>query len=390
MDIQRAKELLVFYELDYLLLTDYHGRDQLSVQLADLPKGFFTSRRWIYIIPREGRPIKIVSYIEKAVLDVLEGETYLYTSYESLKTLLVKILKGKKVAMQYAPSGMLPVISTTDAGFVELVREIGGSVYSSGDLLQHLYAVISPEGLKSHQRAGKKVLAIRDEVYAAIRRGVDTKRYLREVDVLKLILRKFEEYGLTAEHDLPYVAVNDHAVHLTFEPNEENSYSIKEGDRLLLDLWAKENDENAIYYDVSFCAYVGKDVPIDYEEQFQKVVGARECALQFIEEKLQKEGKVYGYEVDRVCRSYLVALGEGDYFLHRTGHNIGKEVHGPGANLDAFESIDHRRLIGGTMFSIEPGLYKGEIGVRTEVDVYLDDEGRMHLFGEKQNHIFTI
>lgn len=201
---------------------------------------------------------------------------------------------------------------------------------------------------------------------------------------------QFEKEGLTCEHDLPYVAVNDHATHLTFVPDESNSYEIKEGDRLLLDLWAREKGEESIYYDASFCAYVGSEIPRDYEKQFKRVAEAREVAIRFIEMKLQEEGQVYGYEVDEACRGYLTSLGEGDYFLHRTGHNIGHEVHGAGANLDAFETIDERRLIPRTLFSIEPGLYKGEIGVRTEVDVYIDDKGKLIVFGERQREIHKI
>ena len=390
MDTQKIKELLNQYELDYWILTDYHGRDKLSIQLANLPENFFSSRRWIYLMSRSGQAIKIVSHIEKHILDNLEGETVCYSSYESLKAVLEEYLGNCQVAMQYSPESMLPVIGTTDAGFIELVRSTGAKIVSSGDLIQELYCILTEEEIQSHIRAGEKLIKIRDEVYGAIRRGIDTGKYLREIDVLHLIKEAYEKEELTCDHDDPYVAVNDHATQLTFSPTEENSYSIKEGDRILLDLWAREKEGNGIYYDVTFCAYAGENIPEDYAHQFEKVVGARDCCLDFIQKKLDKGEAIYGYEVDKACRAYLDQYGDAEYFIHRTGHNIGKEVHGPGANLDSFESIDYRKILPGTLFSIEPGLYKGDIGVRTEVDVYLDKKGKINIFGEKQYVIFKI
>lgn len=390
MDIQKIQQLLQTYELDYWVLTDYHGRDQLSVQLVGLPEQFFSSRRWIYMVSQSGKVLKIVSHIEKHILDALEGTTLCYSSYESLKDILKEYLRNQKVAMQYSPEGVLPIIGTTDAGFVELIQGIGAQVVSSGDLIQQLYCVLTEEEMRSHRCAGEKIIKIRDEVYTAIRKGIDTGQYLREIDVLHLLKEAYARNGLTCDHDEPYVAVNDHATQLTFSPTEENSYRIKEGDRILLDLWAREKKENSIYYDVTFCAYAGTPIPEDYAQQFAKVVGAREHCLAFIQKQLDKGQTIQGYEVDQACRTYLGQYGEADYFIHRTGHNIGQEVHGPGANLDSFEAIDDRRLLLGTLFSIEPGLYKEDIGVRTEVDVYLDHTGKIQIFGQKQNTIFTI
>ena len=390
MEIEKVQNLLSKYQLDYWVLTDYHGRDKLSVQLANLPEGLFSSRRWIYLIPQSGQAIKIVSHIEKHILDTLEGENVCYSSYESLKVILKAYLSKCKVAMQYSPESMLPIIGTTDAGFIELAGSVGAQIVSSGDLIQELYCILTEEQVQSHIRAGQKILKIRDEVYGAIRHGINTGKYLREIDVLHLIKEAYEREGLTCDHDDPYIAINDHATQLTFSPTEENSYSIQESDRILLDLWAREKDGNGIYYDVTFCAYAGKNIPEDYARQFDKVVGAREHCLGFIQKKLDQGEIIQGYEVDKACRAYFNQYGEAEYFIHRTGHNIGKEVHGPGANLDSFESIDYRKILPGTLFSIEPGLYKDDLGVRTEIDVYLDKNGKVNIFGEKQNKIFTI
>lgn len=390
MDIQKIQQLLGKYALDYWLFTDYHGRDQLSVQLVGLPDQFFSSRRWIYMIPRSGEALKIVSHIEKQVLDKLDGKALCYSSYDSLKALLKTYLEKQKVAMQYSPEGMLPIVGTTDAGFVELVGSVGAQIVSSGDLIQELSCILTEEALQSHIRAGEKIVKIRDQVYTAVREGVSTGNYLTELDVVQLIKEAYTLNGLTCDHDEPYVAVNDHATQLTFAPTEANNYSIREGDRLLLDLWAREKEGPGIYYDVTFCAYVGQHIPEDYAQQFGKVVGARDHCLDFIQKRLNQGESIQGYEVDQACRAYLEQQDEGAYFIHRTGHNIGQEVHGPGANLDSFESIDYRKLLKGTLFSIEPGLYKEDIGVRTEVDVYLDYTGKIQIFGDKQNTIFTI
>lgn len=391
MDWKKGQKLLEKYNYDAWLFVDYHGRDLLTKKIVGLKEDFFTSRRWFYIIFKEREPIKIVSKIEKGALDSLNGETVTYTSLESLENGLKMALGNcQTVAMQYAENGSIPSISTTDAGIVELIRALGFKVVSSGDLLQHFTALISEEGWTSHKRAGEKILEIRDEVYRQIRQGIDTKQYLREKDVLDLILALFEEKGLTADHDVPYVAVNDHAVIQTFYPTEENSYTITENCRVILDLWAREKEEGSIYYDVTFCAYTGDRVPEMYEEQFQKVACAREKCVSYIKEHLTEGKLVTGYEVDKLCRSYFRTLGCEEAFVHRTGHNIGEVVHGEGANLDSFETHDHRSLLPGTLFSIEPGLYQEGIGVRTEIDVYINTQGTVEIFGERQQKVHCI
>lgn len=391
MDWKKGQKLLEKYNYDAWLFVDYHGRDLLTKKIVGLEEDFFTSRRWFYIIFKEREPIKIVSQIERGVLDALSGETVTYTSLESLENKLKMALGNcQTVAMQYAESGSIPSISTTDAGTVDLIRVLGFKVVSAGDLLQHFTALISEEGWASHKRAGEKILEIRDEVYRKIRQGIDTKQYLREKDVLDLILALFEEKELTADHDVPYVAVNDHAVIQTFYPTEENSYTITENCRVILDLWAREKEEGSIYYDVTFCAYTGDRVPEMYEEQFQKVACAREKCVSYIEEHLAKGQLVTGYEVDQICRSYFRELGCEEAFVHRTGHNIGVVVHGEGANLDSFETRDHRSLLPGTLFSIEPGLYQEGIGVRTEIDVYISTQGTVEIFGERQQKVHCI
>lgn len=391
MDWRKGQKLLEKYNYDAWLFVDYHGRDPLTKKIVGLKEDFFTSRRWFYIVFKEREPIKLVSQIERGALDALSGETVTYTSLESLRDKLKMALGNcQTVAMQYAENGSIPGMSTTDAGTVELIRALGFKVVSSGDLLQHFTALISEEGWVSHKRAGKKILEIRDEVYKQIRQGIDTKQYLTEKNVLDLILALFEEKGLTADHDVPYVAVNDHAVIQTFYPTEENSYTITENCRVILDLWAREKEEGSIYYDVTFCAYTGERVPQIYEEQFQKVVSAREKCVSYIEDYLAEGQLVTGYEVDKLCRDYFRTLGCEEAFVHRTGHNIGGVVHGEGANLDSFETHDHRSLLPGTLFSIEPGLYQEGIGVRTEIDVYINRQDRVEIFGERQQKIHCI
>lgn len=391
MEWRKGQKLLEKYNYDAWLFVDYHGRDLLTKKILGLKKDFFTSRRWFYIIFKEREPMKIVSQIERGALDALSGETVTYTSLESLENRLKMALGNcHTIAMQYAENGSIPSISTTDAGIVELIRTLGLKVVSSGDLLQHCTALISEEGWASHKRAGEKILAIRDEVYRQIRKGIDTKQYLREKDVLDLILALFEEKGLTADHDVPYVAVNDHAVVQTFYPTQENSYIITENCRVILDLWAREKEEESIYYDVTFCAYTGDQVPEAYEEQFRKVASAREKCVNYIEEHLAEGKIVTGYEVDKLCRGYFRTLGCEEAFVHRTGHNIGEAVHGEGANLDSFETHDHRSLLPGTLFSIEPGLYQEGIGVRTEIDVYITTQGTIEIFGERQQKVHCI
>ena len=391
MDWRKAQKLLEQYDYDAWLFTDYHGRDQLTKRIVGLRQDFFTSRRWFYILFKDREPLKIVSKIEYKALESLCGETMTYTSFDSLQNSLKEVLaKDQTVAMQYAENGTVPSISTVDAGTVEFIKALGVRVVSSGDLLQHFTACIGQAGWASHKRAGKKILEVRDEVYKCIRQGIDTKCYLSEKNVLDLILALFEKKGLVVDHDVPYVAVNDHAVKQTFYPTEANSYLITENCRIMLDLWAREKEEGSIYYDVTFCAYTGEKVPALYEKQFQKVVSAREKCVSYIKEQLKKGKSVMGYQVDKICRDYFETLGCVEAFTHRTGHNIGREVHGEGANLDSFETHDHRSLLPGTLFSIEPGLYQDEIGVRTEIDVYINLQGQVEIFGTCQQKIHCI
>jgi Xaa-Pro aminopeptidase len=293
--------------------------------------------------------------------------------------------------MNYSPMNNTPQVSTVDAGTVELIKSFGCQVLSSADLVQWFEAVIDDQGYQSHQRTGKKVHKIKDEAFAEISRAVNQGSSVTEYDIQQYILRRFEEEGLTDDGMHPIVGVNENPADPHFEVTPEKARVIKKGDTVLIDLWARENKPDSIYCDITWVGYVGQDPPEKYREMFTVVLQARDTARKFIESKFQKGETCCGWEVDDACRNVVKAAGYGDYFIHRTGHCIGREVHGNGVNMDNLETKDERPLIPGICFSVEPGIYiEGEMAVRSEIDVFITLDGRVEVTGPQQQEIILL
>ncbi len=375
--------------LDGWLFFDFHKRNPLPYSILGLPKDMMVTRRWYYYVPSKGEPIKIVHPVEKGKLDTLPGDKIVYYGWENLQEILKKILKKKKkIAMDYSPNCNVPYISYVDAGTMELIKSFGVEVYSSQNLIQHFEAKISKEGYKLHKEAQKKIDKILKETFDLIKKKLGK---IREFEAQEFILKRFEEENLTCEGDPPIVGVREHPADPHFAPTKENSYIIEKDQTLLIDLWAKINKPEGIYYDITWCAYTGKNPPKKYKEIFDIVVKARDKAIAFIEKRLKEGKRVYGYEVDDVCRDVVKKGGYGKYFVHRTGHSIGKNVHGNGVNIDNLETKDERVLEKGLLFSIEPGIYlEDEMAVRTEVDVFINFDGKVEITGEVQRELIYL
>ncbi|MGH9345085.1 MAG: M24 family metallopeptidase, partial [Terriglobia bacterium] len=299
------------------------------------------------------------------------------------------ILKGKKkIAMQYSPLNANPYVGLVDAGTVELVRQIGAEVVSSADLVQRFEARWSKEALALHLEAGKAVHEIVCESFRVIRTAVTQGRVLDEYGLQQEILRLFEEHGIESEEP-PIVAVNAHSGDPHYVPQAKTSLAIRENDFVLLDIWAKRRAPGAVYFDITWTGFVGKEAPRRYAEIFEVVRQARDTAVELIQTALGFGRPVHGYEVDDAARQVIIRHGYGDLFIHRTGHSIGGEVHGAGANMDNFETHDDRLLIPGTCFSVEPGIYLRDFGVRSEVDVYVEERGA-RVTGDAQQEIVPI
>ncbi|RKY79117.1 aminopeptidase P family protein [candidate division KSB1 bacterium] len=392
MDLERIQQALREKNLDGWLFYDFHNRDQLAYRILDLDGSKMTTRRWFYFIPADGEPQKLVHSVEPTKLDALPGKKTIYLPWEQLHAELEKILgPPKRIAMQYSPDNNIPYISIVDGGTIELIRKFGHEIVSSADLVQVFEAVIDEKGYQSHLEAGKIIQQIKDEAFAEIGKAVHGRKRVTEYDIQQFIVRRFEEENLTCENEFPIVGVNEHPANPHFEPTFENAYVIKEGDTVLIDLWAKKKEPGAIYYDITWCGFVGKNPPTKYVEIFHIVRDARNAAVRFIRDKFARGEPCFGWQVDDVCRQVVKDSGYGSYFIHRTGHSIGTKVHGNGVNIDNLETKDERQLVPGICFSIEPGIYlEGQMAVRSEVNVFITMQGEVVVAGDEQQELVLI
>lgn len=372
-DISEMQKDLRGARLDGWLFCDFRGRDPIAHRILGLPPGMRT-RRWFYFVPAKGKPKKLVHKIEAQSLAAVPGDTLYYAGQEELRGNLKKAIgKSKSVAMQYSPNNAIPYVAMVDAGTVELVRSLGAKVFTSADLVQKYEACWSQEQLESHLAAGRIIDRIVRDAFGYAAKCVKERQPLTEYDLQQLILKKYQEAGISTEEG-PDVAVNANASDPHYGPTREKSSAIREGDLLLLDIWGKLTAPNSVYYDITWMAYLGPTVPEKYSKVFRVVREARDCAVDLIRSHVKAGKPLQGWQVDKAARAVVEKAGYGEYFFHRTGHNIGTSVHGNGVNMDGLETRDERHLIPRTCNSVEPGIYLPEFGMRTEVDVYVDSK----------------
>jgi Xaa-Pro dipeptidase len=392
MDIARIQAALREAKIDGWLFYDFHNRDSIAYRILGMDFGKFTSRRWFYFIPAEGEPQRLAHKVEPTKLDALPGKKRMYLGWKELQETLPEVLKGcKRVAMQYSPQAAIPYVSTVDAGTVELVRGLGVEVVSSADLVQAFEAVIDEDGYRSHLEAGEKIQRIKDGAFLRIGEFIRSDQPLTEYDLQQWILKRFDEEGLDCMKEFPIVGINEHPADPHFEPTPENAHRFKRGDMVLIDLWAKLKKPGAIFYDITWCGFVGKNPPSKYVEIFKVARNARNSAVAFVRERFAGGKPCHGWEVDDVCRKVVRDAGYGDFFIHRTGHSIGENVRGNGVNIDNLETRDERLLVPGICFSVEPGIYfSGEMAVRTEIDVFIAKDGKVVVAGNEQESLVLI
>jgi Xaa-Pro dipeptidase len=375
-------------KLDGWLFYDFRGRDPIAQRILALPEHMRT-RRWFYFIPAKGTPKKLVHKIESESLAALPGETLYYAGQDELRKNVGKMLgRAKNVAMQYSPKNAIPYVAMVDAGTIELVRSSGAKVVSSADLVQKYEACWTAEQLESHRSAGVAIDRIVREAFQLAAKSVREKKPLTEFDLKNWILKEFDAAGIWAE-DGPDVAVNAHASDPHYGPTAETASPIREGDLLLLDVWGKKKGPGSVYYDVTWIGYLGAKVPEKYSKVFSVVREARDRAVELIRKSIAAGKPLQGWQVDKAARSVVEKAGYGKYFFHRTGHSIGEKVHGNGVNMDGLETHDSRHLIPRTCNSVEPGIYLSDFGIRSEVDVYID-ESEARVTGAIQNEILAL
>jgi Xaa-Pro aminopeptidase len=391
MDLPAIQKALRAQGLDGWLFCDHHRRDPMAYAILGLPRSM-ASRRWFYWLPAQGEPVKLAHRVEPRMLDTLPGRQEHYLAWTELHQKLKAILGGAKtIAMQYSPDNNIPYVGLVDAGTVELIRSFGPVVATSADLVQQFEATFGQVGLASHTWAGERVQRIKDEAFASMAKALKDGARVTEYEFKEQIVRRFDAEGLTCEGESPIVGFNDHPADPHFEPTKDNAYTLKKGDTILLDLWARRVEPVGIYYDITWCAFAGSAPPAKYVEIFRVARDARDAAVAFVSKRLDAGTPVHGYEVDDACRQVVRDAGYGEAFLHRTGHSIGTTVHGNGANIDNLETKDERLIVPGTCFSIEPGIYlAGSMAVRTEVDVYVTAAGKAEIVGDIQHDLVLL
>lgn len=376
--------------LDGWLLYDFHGSNPIARSLAGLNGGGkMTTRRWFYLIPSTGIPRALVHAIEPHTLSHLPGDTRMYAGREALSQGLDALLSGMgTLAMEYSPDNAIPYIARVDAGTVEAVRKRGVSVVSSGDLVQRFEALWSPAQLATHLAASAALYRIKDRTFAAIGEHARKGTTFTEYDVQQWMAGWFGEEGLTAD-DKPVVASMENAGNPHYMPRQETCRVIGPDELVLLDLWGKVKQPGAVYADITWVCHTGSVVPDEQARAFAAVTAAREAALALTEGAAANGADLRGWQVDRAARTVLIDAGYADQLLHRTGHSLGQEVHGNGVHMDDYETHDDRRLLPGTGFTIEPGVYFSHFGVRTEINVFYD-VGQARASGPRQAAIVAL
>jgi Xaa-Pro dipeptidase len=388
MDLPAIQAALRERNIDGWLFYDHHHRDPIAYHVLGLPDGQMVTRRWFYFIPGKGEPVKLVHRIEAGHLDSLSGDKRQYSGWQELFDEIKAMLSGHRdIAMQYSPNNLIFTVSLVDGGTVDLIRGLGKNVISSADLVAQFEATWNEAQIESHFAARDAIDGITAAAFQEIGRRVRNGG-TDEHAMKTWLMEAFQRAGLVSE-DPPVVAVNGNSGNPHYEPHAENSAPIREHDFVLLDIWAKKNRPEAVYYDVTWTGFVGKSPSERMIEVFNVVRRARDLGVKTVEEAVSAGRPLAGWEVDRAVRDHIKAAGFGQHFIHRTGHSIGTHVHANGANMDDLEIHDERRILPNSCFSIEPGIYLPEFGVRSEVNV-LVRPGSAEVTGKIQREIVTI
>ena len=379
--------------LDGWLFYDHHHRDPLAATILGLDPRAHITRRWYYFIPATGEPRKLVHRIEQFRLDTLPGAKSMYSSWQELHAEIQTLLQGQeKIAMQYSPNNDIMYVSMVDAGTVEFLRSLGKTIVSSANLVAQFQAVLTEEQKATHTVAQKAIDELLAEGWLEIGRrlrpAVGKAEPYTEYDHVQWLSQAMRRAGLTWD-DGPNVSVNAHCSDSHYEPTAANCATIHEGDFLLIDIWARVDALSSVYYDITWTGTVGR-APSELEQKvFHSVLAARDAAIQTVQDAYAAGKPIHGWQADDAARGAIQAAGFGPYFTHRTGHNITEQIHGPGANLDNLETHDERLLLPNTCFSVEPGIYLPEFGIRSEIDM-MTAPGKAWVTGKIQRELVRI
>ena len=390
LDVPAVQERLRNAGLDGWLLYDFHGSNPIAARLAGLTGGaHMATRRWYYLIPATGRPRGLVHAIERHNLDALPGERAIYSGRQELDAGLTRLLSGlRKVAMEYSPMCAIPYLSRVDAGTVEMVRARGVEIVSSGDLVQQFEAAWTDEQLATHRAASESLYRIKDRAFDTASKSIARGQSLTEYELQQHMVKWFEDEGLVSD-SAPVVAIGGNAGNPHYLPTAEQCRTVVPGQVLLLDLWGKKAEPGAVFADITWVAVTSARVPDEVSRAFGAVADARDAAVGLVVNSAEDGRELRGWEVDAAARAVLIERGYGDRIAHRTGHSLGESVHGNGVHMDDYETHDDRRLLPGTGFTVEPGLYFDTFGVRTEINVYRGEHEAI-VTGPRQSTVVTL
>ncbi len=372
-NIAAIQKTLATDHVDGWLLYDFHGSNPIARKMVRLDgSGQMTTRRWYYFIPASGEPKKLVHAIEPHVLDAMPGSRATYAGRLQLEQGVAELVRGcKVVAMEYSAECAIPYLSRVDAGTVEFLRRIGLRIVSSGDLVGRFEAAWDEPAIATHRAASERLYRVKDRAFEYVGAKLTAGDSPTEYEVQQRMMAWFAEEGLVTDA-APIVAAQEHAGDPHYGPSERTPRPIRPNELVLLDLWGKLDTPGAVFADITWTGFAG-DPPPEIAKAFGVIVAGRDAAVKKVQTAVAAGQPIHGWEVDRAARDVITAAGYGDYFIHRTGHSLGEDVHGNGVHMDDYETHDDRRLVRGTGFTIEPGIYTPQFGVRTEINLVVGD-----------------
>ncbi len=375
MDIAGVQSALRADGIDAWLLYDFRGLNPIATDVTGVGRqgGHLATRRWYYLIPATGEPRGLVHSIERNTLAHLPGKSERYAGRDQLEAGLKQLVAGvHRVAMEYSPKCAIPYIARVDAGTIELVRQFGVEVVSSGDLVQRFATRWSDTAIDMHRQASEKLYRVKDRTLEALAQRTRGQTSTTEYEIQQLMARWFQDEGLVSDSD-PNVSAGENAGNPHYLPTKARHRAIRHDDLVLLDLWGKLDRPGAVFADITWMAFAGAPVPERYARAFAAISAARDAAITLVQKAAAAGQELRGWQVDRAASSVLKSAGYAEAILHRTGHSLGESVHGNGVNMDDYETHDDRRLLPGTAFTVEPGVYFNDFGVRTEINMIVFD-----------------
>jgi len=375
LQLEKIQQMLQQQGLQGWLLYNFQHLNPIAQRMSPLPPNPMLTRRWAWWIPARGEPAWLVHAIERGQFAGYDARFVIYSSWQSFEQALLELTQGPgPIACEYSPDCSIPYTSWLDAGTAEQLQRLGYELHSSADLIQAIYATWTPAQLETHRQAVQICLDAKDLAFATIgerlRSGISTT----EIDIQQVILDYFAAHDLDPDHP-PIVAVNEHAGDPHYSPTRQRHSLIQAGDIILIDLWGKlKQPEDAVFADMTWMGYAGSKVPAVMQEVFDTVARARDAAVELVMGRVGAGEPVHGWEIDDAAREVIRRAGYGDYFIHRTGHSIDTELHGSGVNIDNLETRDTRQIIPHIGFTIEPGIYLPDFGVRLEIDIYVHED----------------